>query len=57
MRWTGNVAGIGRGEVCTEFWLGGPNLRDNWEDLGVGGKETLRWTLGRWRSMGRTGFS
>jgi len=31
----------------TEFWLGGPNVRDHWEDLGVGGKITLRWALGR----------
>jgi len=28
----------GRGEVFTGFWLGGPNARDNWEDLGVGGR-------------------
>jgi hypothetical protein len=35
------------GEVFTGFWLGGPNLRDHWEDLGVGGRITLSWTLGR----------
>jgi hypothetical protein len=28
----------GRGEVFTGFWLGGPKVRDHWEDLGVGGK-------------------
>jgi len=33
----------GRGEVFTGFWA-----RDNWKDLGVGGRITLRWTLGRW---------
>jgi hypothetical protein len=27
----------GRGEVFTEFWLGGPKVRDHWEDLGLGG--------------------
>jgi hypothetical protein len=27
----------GRGEVFTGFWLGGPKVRDHWEDLGVGG--------------------
>jgi hypothetical protein len=46
----------GRGEVFTGFWLGGPKVRDHWKDLGVGGRITLRWTLGRERSMGRIGF-
>jgi hypothetical protein len=45
------------GEVFTGFWLGGPNARDHWEDLVVGGRITLGRTLGRWGSMGRTGFS
>jgi hypothetical protein len=43
-------------EVFTGFWLGGPKARDHWEDLGVGGRITLRCTLGREWSMGRTGF-
>jgi hypothetical protein len=49
MRWAGHVArkGEGREEVFTEFWLGGPKERDHWEDLGVSGRITLRWTLGR----------
>jgi hypothetical protein len=38
MRWAGHVARMG--EVFTRFWLGGPKVRDHWEDLGVG-------TLGR----------
>jgi hypothetical protein len=33
---------LGRGEVFTGFWLGGPKVRDHWEDLGVGGRITLR---------------
>jgi hypothetical protein len=37
----------GRGEVFTGFWLGGPKVRDYWEDLGVGGRITLIWTLER----------
>jgi hypothetical protein len=37
----------GRGEVLTEFWLGGLKAGDHWEDLGVGGRITLRWILGR----------
>jgi len=36
----------GRGEVLTGFWLGGPKARCHWEDLGVGGRIILRWTLG-----------
>jgi hypothetical protein len=47
MRWAGHVARMGKGEVLTGFWLGGPKARDHWEDLGVGGRITLRWTLGR----------
>jgi hypothetical protein len=37
----------GRGEVFKGFWLGGPKARDHWEDLGIGGRITLTWTLGR----------
>jgi hypothetical protein len=39
--------GEGRGGVLTGFGLGGPKAGDHWEDLGVGGRITLRWTLGR----------
>jgi hypothetical protein len=42
MRWAGHVASMGRGEVFRGFWLGGPKVRDRWEDLGVGGRITLR---------------
>jgi hypothetical protein len=35
------------GEVFTVFWLGGPNIRDHWEDQDVGVMIKLRWTLGR----------
>jgi hypothetical protein len=38
----------GRGEVFTEFGSGGPKIRDHWEDLGLGGRITLRRTLGRY---------
>jgi hypothetical protein len=49
MRWAGHVERMGEGrvEVFTGFWLGGPKVRDHWEDLGVDGRITLRWTLGR----------
>jgi hypothetical protein len=46
----------GREEVLTRFWLGSPKVRNHWEDLVVGGRITLSWTLGRWGSMGRIGF-
>jgi hypothetical protein len=46
-RWVGHVARMGRGEVFTGFWLGSPKVRDHWKDLGIGGKITVIWTLGR----------
>jgi hypothetical protein len=45
-----------RGEVFRGFWLGSPKGRDHWEDLGVGGRITLKWILGRQGSMRRSGF-
>jgi hypothetical protein len=45
MMWAGHVARMG--EVFTEFGLGGPKVKGHWEDLGIGGRITLRWTLGR----------
>jgi hypothetical protein len=45
MRWEGHVACMGEGFIW--FWLGGLEGRDHWEDLGIGGMVTLRWTLGR----------
>jgi hypothetical protein len=51
----GGTCGKGRGVY--RFWLGGPMGRDHWSDLGVGGRITLNWTLGRYGSMGRTGFA
>jgi hypothetical protein len=37
----------GRDEVFTGFWFVGPKGGDYWEDLGIGGSITLRWTLER----------
>jgi hypothetical protein len=48
MKWTGHVARMGSGEVFIGCWLGGPKVRDRWENLGVGERKTLRLTLGRW---------
>jgi hypothetical protein len=36
--------------------LVGRPVSDYWEDLDVGGRVTLRWTLGRQGSIGRSGF-
>jgi hypothetical protein len=36
MRWAGHVHAWGRGV---------PKVRDHWENLGVAGRITLRWTL------------
>jgi hypothetical protein len=42
MRWVGHVERMGRGDVFTEFWLGGPKGRDHWEDTGISRRITLR---------------
>jgi hypothetical protein len=47
MRWLDMWHAWGRGKVFTWFWLGGSKARDHWEDLGIGGRITLSWTLGR----------
>jgi hypothetical protein len=39
MRWAGHVAPMGEGR--------GLNVRDHWEGLGIGGRITLSWTLGK----------
>jgi hypothetical protein len=33
--------------MFTWFWLGDLKVIEHWEDLGIGGRITLRWTLGR----------
>jgi hypothetical protein len=47
MRWAGYVARMGEGRGAYRVWLGGLKARDPWEDLGAGGRITLKWTLGR----------
>jgi hypothetical protein len=47
MRGTGHMARIGEGRCAYRVLVGRPEARDHWEDLGVGGRITLRWTLGR----------
>jgi hypothetical protein len=40
-RWAGHVARMREGRVFTGFWLGGPEVRDHWKELGVGERITL----------------
>jgi hypothetical protein len=41
------VARMGEGRGVSRVWLGSPKVRDHWEDIGVGGRITMEWTLGR----------
>jgi hypothetical protein len=47
MRWAGHVARMGEGRGVYRVLVGRPEGKNHWEDLGVGGRITLRWTLGR----------
>jgi hypothetical protein len=57
MRWAGHVARMGEGRGVYRVSVGRAEGKRPLEDLDVGGRITLRWTLGRLGSMGRTGFS
>jgi hypothetical protein len=56
LKWAGHVARMEEGRGVYRVLIGRPKGRDHWEDLGVGGRIALRWTLGRQGSMGQTGF-
>jgi hypothetical protein len=48
MIWMGHVAYMGeRGEMHAEFWSENLKGRDHSEDLGIDGKITVEWTLGK----------
>jgi hypothetical protein len=47
MRWAGHVARMEEGRSVYRFLVGRPEGKNHWEDLGVDGRITLRWTLGR----------
>jgi hypothetical protein len=47
MKWAGHVARMGEGRGVYRVSVVGPKGRDHWEDIGVGGRITLRWTCGR----------
>jgi hypothetical protein len=48
IRWAGHVECMGRGQVLTGFWLGGPKGRDHWKDLGVAGRIILNIKMELW---------
>jgi hypothetical protein len=41
MKWVGHVVHIGDGRSVYRVLVGWPNIRDHWEDLGIGGRITL----------------
>jgi hypothetical protein len=47
MRWTRHVARLGKGRGVYRVLVGKPEGKNHCEDLGVGGRITLSWTLGR----------
>jgi hypothetical protein len=47
MRWAGHVTRRGERRGVYRLLVGRSEGKKYWEDLGVGGRITLRWTLGR----------
>ena len=50
------MAHMGRGEVCTGFWLGNLRERDHWGDQDVDAR-ILRWIIRKWEGVVGTGWS
>jgi hypothetical protein len=47
---------MGKGDVCTGFWLGSMRERDRWGDRGVDGRIMLGWIFKNWDVGVRTGL-
>jgi hypothetical protein len=47
MRWVGHVAHMGEGRGVYRILVENLEVRDHWEDLNIGRRITLSWTLGR----------
>ena len=45
------VARMGRGEVCTGFWLGNVRERHHWGDPDVDGRIILRCIFRKWEGL------
>ena len=43
MKWTGHVARMGKGEICTGIWWGKPDVKKLIRKQGVVGRIILRW--------------